>query len=153
MGEVVTIAPPVGVDLVPCPGADAVLIGAGIGVTPIVSLAQHLPPEHIKAVIQVDRKAENAPFHSFFSAINTHNTYHFVPTAGKDRAATLENVMELACKVNSFDSTHFYVCGPNAFMDAVEAALKAKGGMNVHTERFGPTSEGAGIAPECPFKH
>lgn len=157
-GTVVTLAPPVGVDLVPRPGS-AVIIGGGIGITPIVALAKVLPTDTLKAIIQVDRAAspDAAPFHQFFKEGPAKDVYHYVHSAAgpEGHGQTLANVLERAGTIDVSGKTHYYICGPNAFMDAVETALTANGApaTHVHTERFGPADADAPKTQlQCPFK-
>lgn len=111
------------------------LFAGGIGVTPILSMAEHLGHTHSKFEMHycarsrdrmafVDRIEESA----FCDSVHFYHDEN--PDAGK---------LDVAGLVNKPDNdTHIYVCGPGGFIDHVLATCKALGwpSSQLHTEYF-----------------
>jgi len=123
----------------------SVLVGGGIGITPMLSFAHRLhslgrPFElHFCA-----RDPEHAPFYPQLADLPFYEqiTLHFdnIP----DSALELSQQQLSAC-----DNTHLYVCGPKGFMTSVlEAASPFLADAQIHQESFDPLP-----APPPPTAH
>ncbi|MFI6641341.1 globin domain-containing protein [Streptomyces sp. NPDC050504] len=129
-------------------GTDAPLLlaSAGIGVTPMISMLEHLAATGRTAPVTVvhgDRSPADHPLraeHASLTGKLPGGTAHFWyeqpgprPTGGRTGLVDLSDV-EIA------PGTHAYLCGPLPFMRSVRAQLLAKGvaAADVHYEVFGP---------------
>ncbi|MGI9431658.1 MAG: pyridoxamine 5'-phosphate oxidase family protein [Myxococcota bacterium] len=138
------------------PGArPVVLVSAGIGVTPMVSMLQRLAREddprpvwffhgardgrhHALAteVTEVARQHERARTHIMYSQPGAKDVLgRDYDTVGRLSGA------DIVAALPRLDAD-FYVCGPATFMAEVQAALEAGGVLAdaIHTESFGPAS-------------
>jgi ferredoxin-NADP reductase/uncharacterized iron-regulated membrane protein len=113
----------------------SVLIAGGIGVTPLLSMAERLA--HLGADFQMHyfvRSEERAAFRDRIkqSAFAQRVTFH-VGSGESGRHS------RLAALLDAFDpDTHIYVCGPGTMMESVLAAAQQKGWpeANLHREYF-----------------
>jgi ferredoxin-NADP reductase len=111
-----------------------ILIAAGIGVTPLLSMAYRLLKENRRFVLHYFARSEqHAAFLPLLSRapFADHVKLHFgVESAQLDAALT-------GCVVDADMGTHVYTCGPSPFMERVVAASEARVGSDaVHLERF-----------------
>jgi nitric oxide dioxygenase len=134
-GDVVMLAPPFGV-FTPKEGKKAVLISAGIGVTPMIAMIKHFPKEKIAKVVHVDRSADY-PFKYLLEASCKDKLSSFVRNG--DSVSMHELV---AAAVENGTEHTFYVCGPPGFMGEMVAALEQEGCQDVEHEVFGPQLPG-----------
>ena len=125
--------------------SEHVLIAAGIGITPLLSMAYALHRRGARYRLHYfARSREHAAFVDELSAepFASHVTFHYgVPAA---LAAELNRCVE------SVDAhAHVYTCGPGPFMDAVVAAAATRlPEDSIHLERFAaePAAADAGNA-------
>lgn len=126
------------------PGAQsAVLMSAGIGVTPMVNFHRALEGK-VKLTVHVDSTPQAYAFRSFFaeSKVPLLEKYTKVPGAKRPSAQALVNeTLQKAGKDNSF-----YLCGPEAWMEEVQKELLKQGAKQVKCEVFGSQ-----IGTGCPF--
>lgn len=133
VGSEIEISPPR--NLFPMAGQQrALLFAGGIGVTPILAMADHLARRDGDfAMHYCTRSAVRAAFrHRIDASLFAERvTYHFddQPDTAMDTAALLAAPQA---------GTHIYVCGPDGFMDHVLATARAAGWpeSNIHFERF-----------------
>jgi hypothetical protein len=156
VGDVLDVRAPAGTFLIdPQAGQPIVLVGAGIGITPLMSM--------LEAIVHASRGREvyalfgfrNGAEHPFkerlmqlaetYPRLHVHVSYsaprgHDVLYRDYDHRGrvTIERLREVLPS-NNF---HFYVCGPGPFMEALVPALWAWGvpESHVHFEAFGPAS-------------
>lgn len=111
-----------------------VLIGGGIGITPLLSMVSELRRRGADFFLQIcARSAKVTPFKDELDAIVREGraAIHYDggdPTAGLDLQELLRNPSK---------GDHVYCCGPGGFMDAVAAATSHWPEETVHFERFG----------------
>ncbi|MEU2282519.1 globin domain-containing protein [Streptomyces sp. NPDC013178] len=147
-GDVLDVSLPAGDLVLPDADTPIVLASAGIGITPMLSMLDHLTltsSARPVTVIHADRnpldhvhRAEQAALVSRLSGADLHlwyeNDAHHVPgTHVRAGRATLDHL--------DLDPTATaYLCGPLPFMRAVRGQLLAKGvhPSAVHYEVFGP---------------
>lgn len=111
-----------------------VLIGAGIGITPLLSMAYRLVARNARFTLHYfARSEEHAAFMNLLmrAPFDQHAKLHFgvQPAA---LAASLD-----ACLRKAGPDAHVYTCGPSPFMDCVvETAQKRLPAEAIHLERF-----------------
>eukprot|EP00537_Pseudo-nitzschia_pungens_P005106 CAMPEP_0172368360 /NCGR_PEP_ID=MMETSP1060-20121228/26675_1 /TAXON_ID=37318 /ORGANISM="Pseudo-nitzschia pungens, Strain cf. cingulata" /LENGTH=452 /DNA_ID=CAMNT_0013092921 /DNA_START=75 /DNA_END=1433 /DNA_ORIENTATION=- len=143
VGDTVTLSAPVGVFTAPEePTSSAVLLSAGIGVTPMVNLHRSLGADNVELVVHVDRSEESHPYKSFFDESGSDTLFKYTSVSGRTAAADLAR--EAIDKAGT--DNEFYICGPEAWMTDVQAALLEKGAKKVICEVFGSQ-----LATGCPF--
>ncbi len=130
------------------PGRHAVLMAGGIGITPILAMAEHLAAAGASFELHYfTRSQDRAAFverldgPAFAGRIH----YHF-----DDRPETR---LDIPARLSApAADTHLYVCGPGGFMDHVLDSARAAGwaDANVHSERF--TAAPADHAADDPFE-
>jgi nitric oxide dioxygenase len=139
VGDKVTLSTPMGVFTAPAEPTPAVLMSAGIGVTPMVNLKRSLG-DSVKLVVHVDRSPESHPYQDFFEG--TESIFKYTSVSGRPTAEDLAaETLEKAGTDNEF-----FICGPEKWMDDVQKALLAKGAKKVICEVFGSQ-----LATGCPF--
>jgi len=114
-----------------------VLIGAGIGITPLLSMAYRLVK--LNAPFELHYFARSEAHAAFLPLLAQepfarHVRFHFgVTVDGLDASLA-------ACLANASAGTHVYTCGPAPFMDRVVAAGEARLPADaIHLERFAAT--------------
>lgn len=117
------------------PGAsEHVLIAAGIGVTPLLSMAHRLLKQKQCFVLHYfARSAEHAAFLPLLSQapFSDHVRFHY----GVERTQ-LDTVLA-ECVATAHEGTHIYTCGPAPFMERVVAIGETRvGSDSIHLERF-----------------
>lgn len=114
--------------------SEHVLIGAGIGITPLLSMAYRLAAQNARFMLHYFARSEaHAAFMTRLSGepFETHVTLHFA-VARDALAATLD-----ACLCQAGPGAHVYTCGPAPFMDlVVEHAQAHLPATAIHLERF-----------------
>ena len=141
VGHKVTLAAPLGIFTAPEMPTSAVLMSAGIGVTPMVNLQRNLG-ENVKLVVNVCRSEENHPYKEFFDEAGSDTLFKYTSVTGRPTADDL--AQETIDKAGT--DNEFYICGPEFWMSDVQAALTSKGAKNVICEVFGSQ-----MATGCPF--
>ena len=144
----------------------AVLIGAGVGITPMVSFTRHLVAEGFRLrrmrpthLIQVARDAQVRAFASELQALVARADgalkWHVVQDDGA--AGTLAGPlgMHMLKALLPFDDHEFFLCGPPGFMQALYDGLRELGVRDerIQAEAFGPASlkrRPDGAAPAVP---
>jgi len=148
-GDVVQLSVPCGdFFLDPESRRPVALISGGVGLTPNLSILEHLvqteSKQHITFVLGV-RNADVEPMHEYLTKIRRRNLnvkvkfiYDEPPNA--DYPSGPINVDQIRAAVPHMDSD-FYVCGPPAMMTGVVKDLKHLGvpDAQIHHEFFGPT--------------
>jgi ferredoxin-NADP reductase/MOSC domain-containing protein YiiM len=140
-------------------GDPVVLVSAGIGATPVLAMLRRLADEHSAREVwwlHAARNAEEHPFaaetHELLAGLpHAHERIFYSRTTGRLTAAA---VAALGLPVRATA----YVCGPSAFMAAMQEALVAAGlpAGNVRTELFGarppinPGVTGVHVVPPHP---
>jgi predicted ferric reductase len=113
------------------------LIGAGVGTTPIRALLEDLPPKTNVVVILRDSRPENLVLRTEFEKLVHRRGGRLHLLVGSRRQVPL-NTAALRALVPDVATRDVYLCGPDAFTDSVvEAALGA--GVpekHIHHESF-----------------
>jgi len=162
VGDTVKLAAPFGVFTLP-PNVDdiqsAVLISAGIGITPMINFRRALGSK-TKLCVHLDSTPEAHAYREFFrspsgAASTTNgqeskeedatmimNKYTRIP--GGKRPTNEELANEIWSAVGG--GHHFYICGPESWMMEMQDALVKRGAKAVTCEVFGSQ-----LATGCPF--
>lgn len=149
----------------------AVLIGAGVGITPMMSFLAHIVTEGFRRrhtrpthVIQVAHDAEVRAFAAEIAALAARAygaagtvRVHTVLSEGGDGALKGPLTIELLKGLLPFDDHEFFLCGPGGFMQALYDGLRDLGVRDerIHAEAFGPAAlqrrgDGAGAPTPTP---
>jgi vanillate O-demethylase ferredoxin subunit len=132
--------------------AHSILLAGGIGVTPILCMAERLA--HAGASFELHyctREPERAAFRERFAAphLKPHSRLYF-DTASADGRLDLKRVLAAPAA-----DRHVYVCGPAGFIDFVLDAARQLGwhSENVHREYFGaPAANAVAHDSDGPFQ-
>ncbi len=149
----------------------AVLIGAGVGITPMVAFARHLVTEGFRHrrtrplhLIQVARNEALRAFGDELQALvlraNGAMRLHVVLDDGEgapEGAVAGPLTIDRLKALLPFDDHEFFLCGPAGFMQALYDGLRDLGvrDARIQAEAFGPSSlkrrpDGATAAPPPP---
>jgi ferredoxin-NADP reductase len=138
----------------------AVLIAAGVGITPMLAMLRHIVFEGLRTrrvrptvIIQAARSRNDRGFDAEIAAlvaradgkvrrVRTLDDVADGAVAGVDFEAAGRVDMALLRQVLGFDDHDFYLCGPPPFMQTLYDGLR---GLNIadnriHSEAFGPAS-------------
>ena len=131
----------------------AVLIGAGVGITPMVSFARHLVAEGFRLrrtrpthLIQVVRDAVVRAFGSELQALIAQAggalKLHVVQDDGAVGTVAGPLTIDILKTLLPFDDHEFFLCGPPGFMQALYDDLRELGvrDKRIQAEAFGPAS-------------
>jgi ferredoxin-NADP reductase len=123
--------------------SEHVLVAAGIGITPLLSMIYALEQRGARYRLHYfARSPEHAAFRDELSAAPyaPHVTFHF----GVDRELIPDELDQ--CFAMLGESAHVYTCGPAPFMDqVVAAASKRVPEDTIHLERFGAGESQAAV--------
>ena len=140
VGDIVKLTAPYGVFSAPADTKSAVLVSAGIGITPMINLHQSIGQEKVKLAVHVDRSEKTHPYRKGFGS--TPQLTKYTEKEGRPSPEALAN--EIVGIVGT-DHT-FFICGPTEWMDGVQSTLLKLGATNVSCEVFGSQ-----LATGCPF--
>lgn len=124
------------------PARHAILLAGGIGVTPILAMAETLNREDRSFELHYcGRSAGRMAFRDRIAA----SPFATRCRCYTDDAPALERFDAEGVLPAADDGVHAYVCGPAGFIDHVVATLRAKGWAeaNIHFESFAPQAPAA----------
>ena len=152
-GTIIDTRRPAGDFVLSCEQCPVVLVSAGIGVTPMVSMLHALADEPGERPVVFVHGARDGGHHALADeirglaarrgGIRVHVAYS-QPRPGDaigrdyDRVGRVDGAL-LANLVEDRDA-HYYLCGPTRFMADIQTALERRGvpADHIHTESFGP---------------
>jgi predicted ferric reductase len=123
------------------PNKEVVLIGGGVGITPIISIWEYILEDkrHNSTIVYVSNTVESATFNNDFLALNEKygigdNNYWLY----LDQNKNFFNIDILADRIQNFDNKIFIICGPRRMMVSMVNGLKSKGvkNSNIVIENF-----------------
>lgn len=132
IGERCLLGPPVGIFTPQHSDSDAVLISAGIGVTPMFSFLGSIGPR-VKHAMHVDQSPERHAFRTEFEQAGVDCKFIYTDESGMP---DLSKEAERLCETVGPEA-EYYVCGPPSFMSTMEEELQKRGASNVFSEKFG----------------
>lgn len=161
VGDLLEVRPPMGsFTLVPDTQRPVVLIGAGVGITPLLSMfrelaaqnQQHQQPRHIH-LFQSARTLAYLPFHAELLALQQRDPERLHlhrSLSDPDPDAVVGRDVEIIGRLDfaqikarlPLDDYDFYLCGPGSFIQDMYDGLR---GLNIpdariHAEAFGPSA-------------
>jgi vanillate O-demethylase ferredoxin subunit len=135
LGSVVRVSPPRNQFELAAGASYSLLLAGGIGITPIISMAEHLSKE--KAPFELHycaRSPERTAFRERIAAAAYQGDVHF-----HFDTEPLEQRLDIDATLAQCPAgTHLYICGPRGFIDAVTAKASAHGWPQetIHFESF-----------------
>jgi nitric oxide dioxygenase len=157
VGDVLSTTPPAGdFFLADQPTRPVVLLSGGVGLTPMVSMVEHIAKEHPELEAHFVHGALNSDVHALDGHVRTlakdHGgvtvtTFYSDPLAG-DRAGETHDVdgyisIDWLAANTPLAEADIYLCGPTPFLKAFVTGLTGAGvpADRIHYEVFGPTAE------------
>jgi ferredoxin-NADP reductase/MOSC domain-containing protein YiiM/ferredoxin len=153
VGDQLEIAAPRGTFILDRTHAPVLLLSAGIGATPVLAMLHALAEDHSEREIWWLHGARSSRDHSFAAEarallaslpnVRTH-VYYSRPDPndleGRDFDSAGRLTAPLLAELEPPRDAEAYLCGPDAFMEEMSAALAALGldASHIHTEPFGP---------------
>ena len=146
----------------PTDDGPVVLIGGGIGITPIVSMANSIVRQQSQRKVYVFagfRNSREHPFRELFHSLSEHEGLQLdlsysrpTPADALGRDYDHRGHVDVARLRQVLPSSNFrfYVCGPAAMMESLVPALLEWGvpESHIHFEAFGPASVRVGRQPK-----
>lgn len=109
-----------------------VLVGGGIGVTPLLSMAARLASlGRSWELVYCARTRDHAAARDTLAGYGEHVRFNFDQEPG----GSMLDLVQLVARAP--EGTHFYCCGPTPMLGAFEAAMQARPGFG-HVEYFSP---------------
>lgn len=152
-GAILDARKPAGDFLLSCSECPVVLIGAGVGVTPMVSLLHGLAAETGTRPVWFVQGARDGAHHPLAqevrdlaktrAGLKLHVAYSRPrpeDRAGRDYDSVGRIDGALLADLVEANDARYFLCGPTAFMAGVQDDLERAGvsAENIHTETFGP---------------
>ena len=137
--------------------APIVLLGGGIGITPMVSIVNHLLESESERLILLVYGVRNAADHAFkkhfeqlaaahenFHIVNCYSNPNATDVEGKDYQIAGFATADLLKQILPDQQCQFYMCGPPPFMNSIYDGLLKWGvpESRIFFEAFGPASIG-----------
>ena len=148
VGEELDISAPRNHFLMAAPARHTVLVGAGIGITPLLAMAHRLVAENQAfTLLYFSRSTEDAAYLDMLQAPPF--AEHCSVFLGLERDAVREALRQ---RLGTPDAqVHVYLCGPRPFMDLVHEVTAHWPSGHVHHEYFG-ADPAAARAPSSGFR-
>ena len=159
VGDILDVAPPLGdFFLHEERSGPVVLISAGVGITPMQSMLEHLLQHSSPRSIRFLHACRHGGVHAFrqqlqgwareYPQLQVQNWYEFPrqqDTAGSDYQHVGRMNLAAVADIAVLADADYYLCGPLPFMQQQKAALLALGvsAERIHAEAFG--TGGAGV--------
>ena len=157
VGDVLSATPPAGdFFLAEQPARPVVLLSGGVGLTPMVSMVEHIAKEHPELEAHFVHGALNSDVHALDGHVRalakdhggvSVTTFYSDPLLG-DRAGESHDVdgfvtIDWLAANTPFAEADFYLCGPTPFLKVFVNGLIGAGvpSDRVHYEVFGPSAE------------
>ncbi len=123
------------------------LLAGGIGLTPLLAMAQQLAAEGRAFTLCVfARSRAHLAFAAELAALAPHVRLHF------DDSAAPEKIDLAGLLARRSDGGHLFLCGPGGFMLAARQAAAHWRGQAVHAEHFAVPAGSAAAAPGAAFE-
>ncbi|MET0284867.1 MAG: pyridoxamine 5'-phosphate oxidase family protein [Polyangiales bacterium] len=136
----------------------AVLLGAGVGITPLLAMLRHIVHEGLRVqnirptvLFHAARSKAERPFDAELASLEqqAHGAVRIVRVLGSAEGAQPEDFdavgrldVRLLSRFIPTDAYDYYLCGPAAFTQSLYDGLRARGiaDERLHAEAFGPSS-------------
>lgn len=124
------------------------LLAGGIGLTPLLAMAQQLAREGGAFTLCVfARSHDHLAFAPELAALGTRVKLHF----DDPQAPQKIDLQDLLGPPAPLSGTHLYLCGPAGFMQAALAAARHWDEDCIHLEYFAPPAQADGAGEDRPF--
>ncbi|MCZ0964149.1 FAD-binding oxidoreductase [Paracoccus benzoatiresistens] len=161
IGDVIEAQPPQGEFTLPPGDRPLVLVSAGVGITPLLSMLHALIAEQPRRRVTFVHVARNGRDHAFAVELNDlvakgghalRQVHYSAPEDGDDIRIFDRSGRIGATDLVSLPSAHdadFLLCGPAGFMADIRANLQAGGvaANRIYFETFGPSERVASVNP------
>jgi len=151
-GAILSARRPAGDFVLGCSECPLVLVSAGIGITPLMSMLHALAAERGERSVWFVHGARDGRHHPLARevretaakrpGIRVHMAYSRPrpEDTGYDSVGRVDGA--LLARLVADEQAHYYLCGPAAFMAAIQSDLERRGvhAGHIHTESFGPLS-------------
>jgi vanillate O-demethylase ferredoxin subunit len=137
-GEETTVSPPRNTFTLCDDAASSVLIAGGIGITPLISMAQRL--EEVGKPWELHyaaRSQRSAGFVSRLLEFGSRVRFYFPTDAERQPRATRMNIASII--TNAAPEAHIYCCGPERMLTAFKTATAGRDALRTHVEHFANT--------------
>ena len=157
-GDIIESRRPAGDFMMTCNVCPLVLISAGVGVTPMVSILRSITSETSKRPVWFIHGARNSRYHPLAAEVTqiadmhknvfTHIAYSQPEPGdalGKDYDSEGRISGPLIEKLVQSAEAHYFLCGPTGFMAEIQESLERSGvsAERIHFETFGPATQKA----------
>lgn len=156
-GDVLEVLPPAGVFTPPDLADDLLLVAAGSGITPVISIlksALHAGSGHV-VLVYANRDQESVIFAAELRELAARHSDRLTVVHWLESVQGLPDVQQLGALVRAHTTHRVFTCGPAPFMDAVREAARLAGlpRDRVHAEVFtslsgDPFAEPAAVAED-----
>jgi vanillate O-demethylase ferredoxin subunit len=137
VGDVLPVTPPRNLFPIDETAETSVLIGGGIGITPIISMVQRLDELGRNwRLYCAARSRKDAPFIDRLVVYGDSVSFHF-----DNEAAGLLDVESIVAGAPA--GAHLYCCGPTLMLSTFTAAARKRDPGCIHIERFSPADDAA----------
>ena len=133
VGDTIRISPPFGCFTPRDSPRKAILLSAGIGVTPLLSIALALG-DKVALVAHVDASPKTHAYAERFSSFST--LFKYASEGGRVVPEDFVKEIFSQTSVDGPDAMDVYLCGPPRFEKEMREALKAVGAPRVYSEAF-----------------
>ena len=153
VGAILEARKPAGDFVLPCGQCPIVLVGAGVGVTPLASMLHALAAEETGRPVWFVQGARDGAHHPLAKEVRAlaatrpelrlHVAYsqpRAEDEAGRDYDSAGRIDGDLLARLVEARDAHYLLCGPLGFMAGIQDDLEARGvpAEQIHTESFGP---------------
>jgi len=155
VGDVIEAGRPSGDFGIPCGACPLVLVSAGVGITPMLSMLHAAARNPDERPVWFVHGARDSDHHAFrrevdslvASSRNIHSVIHYsqplkFDLQGSQFDATGRITPDSLMALQAGPDAHYMLCGPTEFMSEIRSGLEARGvpGNQVHFETFGPSA-------------
>lgn len=148
-GAIVEAQKPAGEFLLPCAECPVVLVSAGVGLTPMVSMLHALAAEDGERPVWFVHGARDGAHHPLADEVETlarqpgiRSHIAYSRPRAEDDGYDSEGRVDggLLSRLTGDADAHYMLCGPTRFMADVQSDLERQGvpAEQIHTETFGP---------------
>ncbi len=149
-GAILAARRPAGKFVIGCEQCPVVLVSAGVGLTPLVSMLHALAAEGGERPVWFVHGARDGRHHPLVRevrelaakrpGIRLHTRYSHPRPEDRDHDDTGHVNGALLARLVRHPGAHWFLCGPDGFMAAVQEDLERRGipAAHIHTESFGP---------------
>ncbi len=156
VGDIIEAGRPSGDFVIPCAACPLVLVSAGVGLTPMLSMLHAVAAEQSDRSVWFVHGARNSHYHAFRDEVDQlvetnrnfqEMVFYSQPLDGDRRGVDYDVAGRITpgplLKLEVGPDAHYMLCGPAAFLTTIRSGLEGLGipGDQIHFESFGPSSQ------------